>query len=245
MWGDWGERADWQRCKGPNRQHLRWTARERTCRRACVVAVRVPAIHSIQALCLSVASFSLNNDISRFSRSSLTTASVSLTKLSRSFPPATLFDFLACLPAYNLIHSAAHDSTVSPRAHHHHHYHQHPPPPALPTAHETLRLLQSTASLSSQSGNTTPPTLQHEPARAPLNVELAGSQDILHTAQCRPCDRGSTHSRHCLLRRRKPPAPHPDSEVLPKVRPWSRCVASIVLLHSATDRGLETSNSDR
>ena len=100
MWGDWGERADWQRCKGPNRQHLRWTARERTCRRACVVAVRVPAIHSIQALCLSVASFSLNNDISRFSRSSLTTASVSLTKLSRSFPPATLFDFLACLPAY-------------------------------------------------------------------------------------------------------------------------------------------------
>ena len=115
--------------------------RDETRCRVRVLVVAVPAIHSIQALCLSVASFSLNNDISRFSRSSLTTASVSLTKLSRSFPPATLFDFLACLPAYNLIHSAAHDSTVSPRAHHHHHYHQHPPPPALPTAHETLRLL--------------------------------------------------------------------------------------------------------
>ena len=90
---------------------------------------------------------------------------------ARFHPPRCL----TSLPAYNLIHSAAHDSTVSPRAHHHHHYHQHPPPPALPTAHETLRLLQSTASLSSHSGNTTPPTLQHEPARAPLNVELAGS----------------------------------------------------------------------
>jgi hypothetical protein len=107
VWGDWGERADWQRCKGPNRQHLR---RERgLVVRVCVVAVRVGCQQSIpskpstrlsSAVCLSVASFSLNNDISRFSRSSLTTASVSLTKLSRSFPPATLFDFLACLPAY-------------------------------------------------------------------------------------------------------------------------------------------------
>lgn len=137
MWGDWGERADWQRCKGPNRQHLRWTARERTCRRACVVAVRVPAIHSIQALksplvcclsvCLSVVSFSLNNDISRFSRSSLTTASVSLTKLSRSFPPATLFDFLACLQSHPLRGTRQHGLATCT------------PPPPLPSTPTTAR----------------------------------------------------------------------------------------------------------
>jgi hypothetical protein len=165
VWGDWGERADWQTSRGPKRHGARERerGRERERERSCRAFVcsrsasasnlfhpcqpAVPKSAACLSVCLSVASSPSQQR--HFTTLPLSTHdNIRLTRPhhARFHPPRCL----TSLPTYNLIHSAAHDSTVSPRA---------PPPLLLPSTPITARITHyprdlpsTTASLSSQSG---------------------------------------------------------------------------------------------